>query len=211
MMARTVELSHQKVGVEQEDNERNLYHRARNGMVAAKASRLRHGFMVSPPSRTELANAMILRNYDPADLDAMHALDIACFERPFRFTRRAMQRFAEAKKARVIISERNDQVAGFCILHIEHAEHGRAAYIVTLDVAPEHRRHGIARALMLQAELLAAQAGCTMMALHVFTGNAAATAFYESAGFLPSHRSPGFYGAGLDALVFHKTLVPTTA
>ena len=154
---------------------------------------------------------MILRGYEPADLDAMHALDVDCFERPFRFTRRSMQRFAEAKKARVVIADLDHKVAGFCILHIEQAVHGRAAYIVTLDVAPEHRRKGIARALMLQAELLAAEAGCTMMALHVFTGNAAAIDFYQGAGFIQSHRSPGFYGGRLDALVFHKTLAPAAA
>ena len=154
---------------------------------------------------------MILRGYEPGDLDAMHALDVACFERPFRFTRRAMQRFAEAKKARVVIADIDHTVAGFCILHIERAEYGRAAYIVTLDVAPDHRRKGIARALMLQAELLAAEAMCTMMALHVFIGNTAAMGFYQSAGFIRSHRSPGFYGSSLDALVLHKTLVPAAA
>jgi ribosomal-protein-alanine N-acetyltransferase len=151
---------------------------------------------------------MILRGYD---LDAMHALDIVCFERPFRFSRSAMRRFAEAKKARVVIAEAENALAGFCIVHMEQAEHGRAAYIVTLDVAPEQRRKGIARALLLQAEARSTEAGCTMMALHVFTGNPSAIRFYESVGFLRSHTVAGFYGEGIDALAYHKALAASPA
>lgn len=154
---------------------------------------------------------MILRGYEPGDLDAMHALDVVCFERPFRFSRSAMRRFAEAKKARVVVAEIDDALAGFCIVHIEQAEHGSAAYIVTLDVAPEHRRKGIARALLLQSEMLSADAGCSMMALHVFTGNTEAVRFYEGAGFVRSHRVSGFYGDGIDALVYHKVLAARPA
>jgi ribosomal-protein-alanine N-acetyltransferase len=149
---------------------------------------------------------MILRGYEPGDLDAMHALDVVCFAPPFRFSRSAMRRFAVAKKARVVIAELDDTLAGFCIVHIEQAQHGRAAYVVTLDVAPEQRRKGIARSLMLQAEILSADAGCTMMALHVFTRNTEAVKFYEGAGFVRSHRVSGFYGDGLDALTYHKVL-----
>jgi ribosomal-protein-alanine N-acetyltransferase len=154
---------------------------------------------------------MILRNYEPGDLDAMHALDVICFERPFRFTRSAMRRFAEAKKARVVMVEIEGALAGFCIVHIEQAEHGRAAYIVTLDVAPELRRRGVARALLARAEAISADARCTMMALHVFTGNASAIDFYEGVGFVRSHRVSGFYGDGLDALVYHKALAAGNA
>jgi ribosomal-protein-alanine N-acetyltransferase len=149
---------------------------------------------------------MILRSYEPGDLDAMHALDVVCFERPFRFSRSAMRRFAEMKKARVALAEIDGALAGFCILHIEQAEHGRAAYIVTLDVAPKHRRQGVARSLMLQAEVLSVSAGCTMMALHVFSGNTDAIRFYQGVGFVRSHRVSGFYGDGLDALTYHKSL-----
>ena len=61
---------------------------------------------------------MRLRGYQADDLDAMHALDVVCFERPFRFTRGAMRRFAEAKKARVVVAEEGDALVGFVILHV---------------------------------------------------------------------------------------------
>jgi len=117
-----------------------------------------------------------------------------------------MRRFAEAAKARVVIAEEGEILAGFVIVHVERSEGERVGYIVTLDVAAEQRRKGIARALMLEAERQAIEAGCSMMALHVFTGNAAAIGFYESAGFERSHRVHGFYGGELGAMVYHRVL-----
>ncbi len=151
---------------------------------------------------------MLLRGYQADDLDAMYALDVVCFERPFRFTRGAMRRFAEAKKARVTIVEEHHVLAGFVIMHLEEAEESRIGYIITLDVAPEQRRRGVARLLMNEAERQACEAGCAALVLHVFTGNEAAIRFYASIGFVRSHREEGFYGPELDAWVFHKRLHP---
>ncbi len=151
---------------------------------------------------------MLLRGYQADDLDAMYALDVVCFERPFRFTRGAMRRFAEAKKARVTIAEENHALAAFVILHLEEAEERRVGYVITLDVAPEQRRRGIARLLMSEAEQQACEAGCAVLVLHVFTGNEDAIRFYMSIGFVRSHREEEFYGPGMDAWVFHKRLHP---
>ena len=153
---------------------------------------------------------MILRAYRAGDLDAMYALDVVCFEKPFRFTRSAMRRFAEAKNARVAIAIESDALAGFVILHIEEAEKGRIGYIVTLDVVPELRRRGIAEALISEAERHAHVEGCAALALHVFTGNESAIRFYADTGFVRSYRAEGFYGASVDAWVYHKPLLLTS-
>lgn len=151
---------------------------------------------------------MLLRGYREDDLDAMYALDVVCFERHFRFTRSAMRRFAEAKKACVVIAEEGDALVGFVIQHIEEAQEGCVGYITTLDVAPEQRRNGIARLLMSEAERQAQRADCAALVLHVFTGNEEAIRFYASIGFVRSHREEEFYGPGIDAWVFHKRLLP---
>ena len=149
-----------------------------------------------------------LRSYRANDVDAMYALDVACFEKPFRFTRRAMRRFAEAKKARVVVAEQKNALVGFVILQVEEEEEGRTGYVVTLDVEPSFRRRGIAGVLMSEVERLARLDGCEAMVLHVFTGNDAAILFYANAGFLRSHRAEGFYGRGVDAWVYSKRLLP---
>ncbi len=150
---------------------------------------------------------MRLRGYQADDIDAMHALDVVCFERPFRFTRWAMRRFAEVKKARVVVAQEGDALVGFVILHVEVGDEGRTGYIITLDVEPAMRRRGIAALLMREAERQARVDGCTALVLHVFAGNEAAIRFYEHAEFSRSHLAEEFYGPGVDAWVYHKLLL----
>jgi [ribosomal protein S18]-alanine N-acetyltransferase len=149
---------------------------------------------------------LLLHGYQAADLDAMHALDILCFERPFRFTRSAMRGFAEARNARVVVAKEGGALVGFVILHLEEMEGGRAGYIVTLDVAPAQRRRGIARQLMHEAEQQARREGCFALVLHVFTGNETAVRFYAGICFTRLHTDTDFYGQGMDAWVLHKPL-----
>ena len=149
---------------------------------------------------------MELRGFRPSDLDALVALDNICFEPPFRFSRSAMRSFVQARNARVTIAEATDgSLAGFCILHVHPQAMG---YIVTLDVAPGARRRGLAGELMDRAEAEALEAGCSAVALHVFTGNTTAIRFYERRGYVFSHRAASFYGRGTDALVYNKELPP---
>ncbi len=148
----------------------------------------------------------MLRGYRHGDFEAMFVLDELCFEPAFRFSRSAMRRFAESRRARVILAEAADQLAGFAITHMEKTPTGCAGYIVTLDVHPDFRRHGLAARLMQNAEATIRGAGCKAMLLHVFTGNAAAIAFYESQGFEHSHTVEDFYEDGLDAFVYRKAL-----
>jgi len=152
-----------------------------------------------------------LRGYRADDLDAMYALDIVCFEEPFRFTRRTMRRFAEAENAHVVIAEAEGVLAGFCIVDVERVGGAQMGYVVTLDVAVAHRRRGVARTLMVEAERQAAVAGCSAMVLHVHTGNAAAMGFYAGEGFVQTGMARAFYGAGVDAEVWRKELLASSS
>lgn len=148
-----------------------------------------------------------LRPYRPTDLVAMHALDARCFDHPFSFSASAMRRFAAAPKAHVVVAEEHGELVGFVIMDIEDTETGRFGYVVTLDVSPEHRRTGLAKALMQEAERRAFHETCSSIALHVFTGNDSAIGFYVASGFVKSHREADFYGRDKDAWVFHKPLL----
>jgi len=154
---------------------------------------------------------MELRGYLPSDLDALVALDDVCFDPPFRFSGSAMRGFVQAINARVTIADAADgSIAGFCVLHIQHVQPHPVGYIVTLDVAPGARRQGLAGELMARAEAQALEAGCAAVALHVFTGNAAAIRFYERRGYVFSHRAAAFYARGVDALVYSKRLATSS-
>jgi [ribosomal protein S18]-alanine N-acetyltransferase len=143
-----------------------------------------------------------LREYRVGDLEAMYALDVACFEPAFRFSRRAMRRFAEARGAVTVLGEADGELAGFVIAQMEE----QVGYVVTLDVAPAWRRQGVAGELMIDVEARALAAGGVGMELHVFVGNIGAVRFYEGIGYGRLGTAEGFYGQGLDALVYGKRL-----
>jgi [ribosomal protein S18]-alanine N-acetyltransferase len=147
-----------------------------------------------------------LREYRAADLAAMYALDVACFAEAFRFSRRAMQGFAEAKGAVAVVAEVSAEVGadaelvGFCVAQLE----GQVGYVVTLDVAEAWRRRGLARRLMEEVEARMRAAGAGGMELHVATENAGAIEFYGRMGYVRVGRDKAFYGRGGDAWVYRK-------
>lgn len=151
---------------------------------------------------------MRLREYSSSDLEAIFALDVVCFEPPFRFSERAMRQFAEARNALTVIAEDEaaNETAGFCIAHVERARKGLVAYIVTLDVALQYRRCGLASEMIQNIEQRAMEAGCGIVELHVSIENGGAITFYEREGYERSHIVKSFYGLGRHAYVYRKTL-----
>lgn len=145
-------------------------------------------------------NEVTLRDYQPGDADALYALDLVCFEPEFRFSRRAMRAFAEAEGAVTVLAEAASDLVGFCVAQMEN----NFGYVVTLDVAPAWRRRGLARRLMEAAEGRIRAAGGVGMELHVFKENFAAMQFYEGRGYGRVGMAEGFYGRGMDALVYRK-------
>ena len=143
-----------------------------------------------------------LREYRPGDAEAMYALDVVCFEPVFQFSRRAMRYFAEARRAVTVLAEAEEELVGFCIAEVDD----EVGYVVTLDVAPAWRRKGLARRLMAETEAKVRAAGGGAMTLHVFAGNVSAKQFYESIGYGRVGMVEGFYGRGMDALVYRKRL-----
>ena len=141
-----------------------------------------------------------------ADLKAMHELDLMCFDKQFRFDLKSMTKYATHPEAIVIIAESGIELRGFIIVNPTRRRAMHAAYVTTLDVHPDFRRLGMARALLAAAEQSAASAGATTMQLHVFTGNSAAISFYESAGYEQLLLTEDFYSTGLDAFAYLKTL-----
>jgi ribosomal protein S18 acetylase RimI-like enzyme len=66
---------------------------------------------------------------------------------------------------------------------IDQVNADRLAHIFLLYVAPRHRRRGLGKALMLQAEAWARARGDRKIGLQVFAHNAAAIELYQSLGY----------------------------
>ena len=151
-------------------------------------------------------NEISFRGYRSDDLEAIFRLDEVCFAEAFRFDRRSMSAYAGDGDAVTLIAEDRGELIGFVIAHIKRVETGCEAYIVTLDVAPECRRKGLARELMAEVEARALAEGARRIHLHVFLGNDAAIRFYERLGYERIRIVRGYYGSGLDAIVYRKDL-----
>jgi ribosomal-protein-alanine N-acetyltransferase len=80
------------------------------------------------------------------------------------------------------------------------------AEVLTLAVAPQARRQGVATALLTGAMAEAQVRTARSMVLEVAVGNAAARALYALAGFVESGRRPRYYVDGGDALILRAPL-----
>lgn len=147
-----------------------------------------------------------LRPGTPADVEAMHELDLLCFDKPFRFDFRSMRKYATHPDAIVLIAEIEAEIRGFIIVNPTRRKALHSAYITTIDVHPDFRRQGMARALLTEAERRAAAAGAVTTQLHVYTGNESAIAFYESCGYEQLLLTEDFYNVGLHAFAYLKSL-----
>ncbi|MEM7059341.1 MAG: GNAT family N-acetyltransferase [Pseudomonadota bacterium] len=84
------------------------------------------------------------------------------------------------------------------------------AEIINLCVVPEMRRNGLARELLMAAEICAAELGAATLFLEVAADNMAARALYEAADYTEVGRRKDYYlrpdGNRMDALVLRKKL-----
>ena len=85
------------------------------------------------------------------------------------------------------------------------------AEVLTIATAPEHRRKGLARAVLAQAETAVQALGAAVIFLEVAEDNDAARALYAQAGYAQIGRRPGYYlpkdAAPVAALVLRKAVV----
>lgn len=92
---------------------------------------------------------------------------------------------------------------------------GDDSELLTLGVVPDHRRRGLARALLRDALDQAARMGARRMVLEVAADNLAALALYGGVGFTAIGRRRAYYrGPGqpsTDALVLARPLPVTAA
>lgn len=128
--------------------------------------------------------------------DAMAAIHAACFTVPRPWSAAEIAQIIGDRHAFVL-----NEAAGFLIGRVVADE----AELLTLAVAPNARRQGIARRLVAGFVDEAQRRGADQAFLEVEAGNTAAIALYMATGFAESGRRKGYYAvpgsAALDALV----------
>jgi ribosomal-protein-alanine N-acetyltransferase len=117
----------------------------------------------------------LLRPLAADDLAAMTALDARCFDPGWNYPAEVMADSLLTPGAHALGFFHGPALVGF-VLWVR-------GEIVTLDVAPEHRRQGLGRRLMQAALRAIRQSGRRRAALDVDRDNAAAIALYRTLGF----------------------------
>lgn len=121
------------------------------------------------------------------DIERIAAIDKMCAEQPWSAAQ--LREELTLPHARLLAAERDGEVVGFCDMHIASDD----AHINEISVMPQHRRLGIARALLEEAEALCASEKCARLTLEVRSRNLPAKALYEKMGLAPCGVRRRFY------------------
>ena len=136
------------------------------------------------------------------DLDQVMAIERASFRTPwsqgaFRYE------LTQNRVAHCTVMRAGARIVGYlCLWEIGHEIH-----ITNLAVHPDHRRQGVARALLESLLSGARQRGVELVFLEVRPTNAEAIGLYGSFGFQVIGRRKGYYfDNGEDALIMEARL-----
>lgn len=125
---------------------------------------------------------MNIRKMTIADYEAVYALWLSCKGMGLNNlddSREGIERYLKRNPETCFVAEENGKTVGVIIA----GNDGRRGYIYHTAVSPEHRRKGIAKALVDTALEALHGLGINKTALVVFERNADGNAFWESVGF----------------------------
>ena len=123
---------------------------------------------------------MKIRTYADADQTAVVALWQACeLTRPWNDPVKDIARKQGVQPEWFLVGE----LDGAVIASVMFGYDGHRGWMNYLAVAPEHRAHGYAKALIAQGEALLLAAGCPKISLLVRRSNAQVLGFYQALGY----------------------------
>jgi [ribosomal protein S18]-alanine N-acetyltransferase len=151
---------------------------------------------------------VIYRRYQPEDFAQLYAIEMVCFQTPFRFPLRYMRELVGSSNSATWIAEEDLQMCGFAIVEWTEEEGQAIAYIQTIEVTPVQRNRGLASELLRRIETSASAVGAQVLWLHVAEANAAAIHLYLAHGYLHQGREENYYASGIPAFIYAKPLFP---
>ena len=146
-----------------------------------------------------------VRPLTAAQLDECWRLDHRCFVDGEAYSRETFEYLLTSPDS---VSYRavtpDGTMVGFIVGIVEP---DRTGHITTLGVAPEHRRRGVARRMLLKVEEGFRRRGVRITRLEVRSVNTGAQDLYLKLGFAVTQRLPRYYSNGGDGLLMLKSII----
>jgi ribosomal protein S18 acetylase RimI-like enzyme len=122
-----------------------------------------------------------LRPYQPRDQDELVALwELCALTRSWNDPYRDIERKQVHDADNLVVLEKDGQVIGSIMIGYD----GHRGWVNYLAVHPDHRRDGLGRLLMEEAEQRLVEMGCAKVNLQVRRSNEEAIEFYRRVGFV---------------------------
>ncbi|MGD0994719.1 MAG: N-acetyltransferase [Candidatus Bathyarchaeia archaeon] len=152
-----------------------------------------------------------LRKFVPDDLQSVMQINRVCLPENYTdfFFMDLHQRFPET----FIVAEENGAIAGYtmCRIEVGLSNYGfggliRKGHVVSIAVLPQHRRKGVAQAVITRALEGMQYYKAKQCFLEVRVTNEAGVSLYKKLGFEVTRTINGYYSDGEDAYVMTKKL-----
>lgn len=137
-------------------------------------------------------------------LDKFCEIENQCFDQE-AFTKRQLAYLLSDYNTIGLVAKANSDVAGFIISQVEIENDTLYGHIITVNVAPNYRRKGIATKMLRETEQILREKGISECRLEVREDNSAALKLYQNSGYMKIARLEKYYG-NKHGLFLKKTL-----
>lgn len=168
--------------------------------------RIPAGVTTAPTDRSDAVADPRVRPAERADLLEVHRIEQSVFPQPWPFS--ALESYLGESGFLVAETATDDvaTVAGYVIADTAPNHGTPLGHLKDLAVRTDHRREGVATALLDRALSVLTAAGCASAKLEVRVENEGAMTLYRRFGFEHRKTIPNYYSNGEDALVMVRLL-----
>lgn len=136
------------------------------------------------------------------DLDAVFALDQACFSKQVAFPRDLFEFLIKSPDCMCVCVKDRSRLAAFLIAQAVDLQ---KIQLITIDVSPDYRRKRFAKKLLEFAHDYLEQRGFKRVVLEVAVNNQSAINLYKKLGYKDLRLKKKYYPDGTDAMQMEKT------
>ena len=137
----------------------------------------------------------LIRQAETSDGSGVYVVETECFQDPY--PRKLLEDLIVTERDSFFVATVGEEIVGYAVA----AASKQSGHVISVAVAPNHRRKGIGAALLSAVMSRLIQEGVCVIHLEVRKGNKPAIGFYEQMGFQKSSEIKRYYSDGEDAWV----------